>query len=186
MDRFQESEEDVSYRSLRQYARVSAFLPVRIRQVLEEEWQSLRSRIVIESAMTEHPEMPELANEALSACLHILNSRLDSIIRLLAFPSNSDRELDFARVNISAGGLSIYSSQAYALDDLVETRLILPTAPSMIFYIYGKVVKCDAACEKFELCIEFTEIDDDIREEIAKYVFQKQREILRKLRNSAL
>jgi c-di-GMP-binding flagellar brake protein YcgR len=169
---------------MREYARVNAFLPVRIRPVLEEERQGLRSRIVIESAMTEHPEMPEIENEALSACLHILNSKLDSIIRLLAFPSNSNRELDFARVNISAGGLSISSSRLYALDDLVETRMILPTAPSMIFYIYGKVVKCDAAGEKFELCIEFTDIDDDIREEIEKYVFHKQREILRKKRSS--
>ncbi|MGA2027272.1 MAG: PilZ domain-containing protein [Syntrophobacteraceae bacterium] len=186
MDRFQELDEDASYRSLREYARVSAFLPVRVRPVLEKERQGLRSRIVIESAMTEHPEMPEIENEALSACLHILNSKLDSIIRLLAFPSNKDREVDFARVNISAGGLSTSSSQLYALDDLVEARLILPTAPFMIFYVYGKVVKCDAVCEKFELCIEFTEIDDDIREEIVKYVFHKQREIMRKHRNSAL
>jgi len=184
MDGFQELDEDISYRSMREYARVNAFLPVRIRPVLEEERQGLRSRIVIESAMTEHPEMPEIENEALSACLHILNSKLDSIIRLLAFPSNSNRELDSARVNISAGGLSISSSRLYALDDLVETRMILPTAPSMIFYIYGKVVKCDAAGEKFELCIEFTDIDDDIREEIEKYVFHKQREILRKKRSS--
>ena len=111
MDRFQELEEDVSYRSMREYARVSAFLPVRIRQVLEEERQGLRSRIVIESAITEHPEMPEIEDEALSACLHILNSKLDSIIKLLAFPPNSNRELDFARVNISAGGLGTSSSQ---------------------------------------------------------------------------
>jgi c-di-GMP-binding flagellar brake protein YcgR len=171
---------------MREYARVSAFLPVRIRPVLEEERQGLRSRIVIKSAITEHPEMPEIQDEALSACLHILNSKLDSIIRLLAFPPNSDRELDFARVNISAGGLGTSSSQLYALDDLVETRLILPTAPFMVFYIYGKVVRCDAACEKFDLCIEFTEIDDDIREEIVKYVFHKQREIMRKQRNSEL
>jgi c-di-GMP-binding flagellar brake protein YcgR len=180
MDGFQELDEDKSYRSLREYARVSAFLPVRIRPVLEKERPSLRSRIVVESALTEHPELPEIEDKVLSACLQILNSKLDSIIRLLAFPSDSHRELDFARVNISAGGLSTSSSECCALDDLVEIRLMLPTAPIMIFYVYGKVVKCDAAYGKFRLCIEFTEIDDDIREQIAKYVFHKQREILRK------
>ncbi len=184
MDGFQELDEDKSYRSLREYARVSAFLPVRIRPVLEKERQILRSRIVVESALTEHPEMPEIADEVLSACLQILNSKLDSIIRLLAFPSGSHRELEVARVNISAGGLSTSSSECCALGEFVEIRLMLPTAPLMIFYIYGKVVKCDAASEKFALCVEFTEIDDDIREQIAKYVFHKQREILRKKRSS--
>jgi hypothetical protein len=185
MDVFKELDEDKSYRSMREYARVSAYLPVRIRAVLEQERLSLRSRMMVESALTEHPEMPDLEDEALSACLNILNSKLDSIIKLLAFPSNSHRELDFARVNISAGGLSTSTSVCYALNDLVEVRLILPTAAFTILYVYGKVVKCDAACQNFELCIEFTEIDDDIREQIAKYVFDKQREILRKKRSSA-
>jgi len=180
---FQELEEDKLYGSLREYARVNAYLPVGIRSIHEDELRTLRSRIVIESAMTEHPEMPEVQDEALSACLQILNSKLDSIIRMLAFPSDSPRELDFLRVNISAGGLATTSADCHALDNLVEVKLILPTAPSMIFYVYGKVVKCEAAEQKFELFIEFTEIEDDIREQIAKYVFHKQREILRKNRS---
>src|SRR5208337_1765509 len=121
-------DDDKLYRSLREYSRVEAFLPVRIRPVLEEERQNILSRIVIESALTEHPEMPQLENEALSACLQILNSKLDSIIRLLAFPSNSNKELDFEMVNISAGGLSTSSTEVCAQGDLVEIRLMLPTA----------------------------------------------------------
>ena len=176
-------DEDKDYRSLREYSRVEAYLPVRIRPVLEEERQNMRSRIVVESARTEHPELPQLEDEVLSACLEILNSKLDSIIRLLAFPSNGNKELDFEMVNISAGGLSTSSSEAYAEGDLVEIRLMLPTAPYMMFYVYGNVVKCAPACQKHEVCIEFTEIDDDIREQIAKYVFHRQREILRKKRS---
>jgi c-di-GMP-binding flagellar brake protein YcgR len=183
MDGFQELDEDKLYRSLREYARVSAFLPIRIRPVLEEERQSLRSRIVVESALTEHRDMPEIEDEVLSACLQILNSKLDSIIRLLASPSNNHGLLDFTRVNISAGGLSTSSSECYALDDLVEIRLMLPGAPFTVLYVYGKVVGCEVTDEKFGLCIEFTEIDDDIRDQIEKYVFHKQREILRKKRS---
>ncbi len=55
MDRFQELDEDVSYRSMREYAGASAFLPIKIRRVPEEERRGLMSRIVIESAMTKHP-----------------------------------------------------------------------------------------------------------------------------------
>lgn len=183
MGGFQELDKDGVYRSLREYARVNAYLPLTIRPVGEEERQSLRSRVVIESALTEHPEMPELEDQTLSACLHILNSKLDSIIRMLAFPSNGPKDLDFSKVNISAGGLSTYSIQGHAVNDLVEIRLMLPTAPLMVNYIYGKVVKCEAVNGKYEIYVEYTEIDDDIREQIAKYVFQKQREILRKNRS---
>jgi hypothetical protein len=183
MGDFPGPDDERRYRSLREYSRVEAFLPVRIRRVLGEERQTARSRIVIESALTEHPQMPELDDEQLSACLQILSAKLDSIIRLLAFPSNSHKELHFEMVNISAGGLSTLSGEGYEVDDFVETRLMLPTAPFMIFYVYGNVVKCEPACEKYEVCVGFTEIDDDIREQIAKYVFHRQREVLRKKRS---
>jgi hypothetical protein len=184
MGNFFESEEGCTdYRSLREYSRVEAFLPVRIRRVLGEELQAARSRVVIESALTEHPEMPQLEDEKLSACLQILNSKLDSIIRMLVLSTGGHTELDFAKVSISAGGLGLLFGEAYEVDDFVEIRLVLPTSPFMIFYIYGNVVKCEPVCQKYELGVEFIEIDDDIREHIAKYVFHRQREILRKKRS---
>jgi c-di-GMP-binding flagellar brake protein YcgR len=126
--------------------------------------------------------MPQIEDEALAACLRILNSKLDAIMKLLALDT-SCKEMDLVKVNISDGGLRFLSTVSYSRDDFVEIRLMLPTAHSMIFYIYGKVVSCDAAGESSELCVEFTDIDDDIREQIAKYVFHKQREILRKKRS---
>lgn len=183
MTGFEDLDEDKLFLSLREYARVSAYLPVRVRPVPEEERQSVRSRIVVESALTEHPDLPQVEDEALSTCLQILNSKLDAIIRMIAFPSDSPKGLDFSKVNISAGGLGTSSNEEYAPDDPVEIKLMLPTAPSMIFYVYGRVIKCDASNQKHELSIQFTEIDDDIREQIAKYVFHKQREILRKKRS---
>lgn len=182
MNDFREMEEDKPFLSLREYARVTGYLPVSIRCVPKEEREGFSSRIAVESVLPEHPEMPGIEDEALSACLQMLNSKLDTIIRMLSFQSNC-KEMDLAKVNISDGGLRIFSTASYARDDFVEIRLMLPTAPSMIFYIYGKVVSCEAAGESSELCIEFTDIDDDIREQIAKYVFHKQREILRKKRS---
>lgn len=184
MGGFFESEEgSTGYRSLREFSRVEAFLPVRIRRILGEERQVVRSRIVIESVLTEHPEMPKLEDEKLSTCLQILNSKLDSIIRMLAFPAESHNALDFEMVSISAGGLGLLSGEAYEVGELVEIRMVLPTSPFMILYVYGNVVKCEPVCQKYELGVEFIEIDDDIREHIAKYVFDRQREIIRKKRS---
>lgn len=182
MNGFRELEEDKQFLPLREYARVTGYLPVSIRAVPEEEREELSSRVVVESVSPEHPELPALEDEVLATCLQILNSKLDSIIKMLAFHSAS-KEMDLAKVNISDGGLRIFSTVEYARDDFLEIRLILPTAPSMIFYIYGKVVSCETGSEHGELSIEFTDIDDDIREQIAKYVFHKQRELLRKKRS---
>ena len=182
MDGFHELDEDKEFLSLRESARVTGYLPVRVRTVPEEEREGLSSRIVAESLVTEHSEMPEIGDKALAACLRILNSKLDTIMKMLALESNC-KEMDLAKVNISDGGLRIATSASYSRNDFVEIRLMLPTAPSMIFYIYGKVVSCDGAGEAIELCVAFTDIDDDIREQIAKYVFHKQREILRKKRS---
>ncbi len=182
MNGFKEFEEDSPFLSMREYARVTGYLTVNIRAVPLEERQQLRSRIVVESALAEHPEMPEIEDQALSDCLKILNSKLDSIIKMLAFDSKS-KEMDLLKVNISGGGLRVLSTASYVRDDFVEIKLMLPTAVSMIFYIYGKVVSCEPVGESSELCVEFTDIDDDIREQIEKYVFHKQREILRKKRS---
>lgn len=182
MTGFRDFDEDMPFLSMREYARVTGYLPVNIRAVTESERAALTSRIVLESAFPEHPELPEIEDQALSTCLQILNSKLDTIIKLLALDANC-KEMDLTKVNISDGGIRIISAVSLGRDDPVEIRLMLPTAPSMIFYIYGKVVSCEPAGENSELCVEFTDIDDDIREHIAKYVFHKQREILRKKRS---
>jgi hypothetical protein len=183
MPGFFELDEDESLLSLREYARVNAYLPVRIRRVPEEERLIVRSRIAMESALIEHPDMPQLEDEVLWTCLQILNAKLDSIIRLLSLQSVSHKELGFELLNISAGGMSMTSREAYTPDDVVEVLLMLPTAPCMIFYVYGNVVKCEGASPNHRVCIEFTEIDNDVREQIAKYVFDRQRKILRTKRS---
>jgi hypothetical protein len=182
MDCFEDFEDDREFLSLREYARVTGYLPVNIRALTEAERLSLASRMVFESVSLETQPLPEIEDQPLSACLKILNSKLDSIIRMLSFES-CGKEMDMAKVNISDGGLRILAPGTYTQNCDVEIKLMVPTAPSMIFYIYGKIVSCQPVGDGSELCIEFTDIDDDIREHIAKYVFHKQRELIRKKRS---
>jgi hypothetical protein len=182
MERFVESDEEKYYRSLREYSRVNAYLPVQVRLVKQEERESVRSRQTLESALTKPSEMPEIEDKALADCLQILNAKLDSIIRMLSLDNKDHQGLDLEVVNISAGGISTLSKQVFAEEDFVEIRLMLPTSPLMVKYVYGPVIKCSPESDKFRITVEFTEIDEDIREQIAKYVFERQREILRKKR----
>ncbi len=182
MNDFSSSDEERYYRSLREYSRVDGFLPVQIRPVSEVERPGVRSRTSYESALTEQLEMPESDDRVITQCLRVLNSKLDTIIRMLAFQTMDYKSLKLEHVNISAGGIWTCWSEAISPGSLVEVRLMLPTSPYTIFYVYGNVVKCDTIDQKSAISIEFTIIDEDIREHIAKYVFERQREILRKKR----
>lgn len=177
-----ESEEDKLYRSLREYSRVDAFLPVQICGVAPESRQKVRSRIAFESVIAEHPEMPELEDKMLAECFQILNAKLDTILKMLAFPEKRNGGFELERVNISAGGLSTFAVKPFEPGEMVEIRLMLPSTPFNVLYIYGNVVKCEICNDRPMVYIEYTVIDEDIREQIAKYVFERQREILRKKR----
>jgi len=174
--------DDIKYRSLREYARVDGHIPIEVRLVPEEERPNVRSRTSLETALTENQELPELNDRVLAECLRILNTKLDTIIRLLSMQTSDYSALRMEEVNISAGGLSTFSRHNFQLDDMVEIRMILPTSPYTILYVYGNIVKIDEECGRLKVSIEFTLIDEDIREYIVKYVFERQREILRKKR----
>jgi hypothetical protein len=175
-------QEEAKYRSLREYSRADGYLPVQINLVPEDQQALARSRTSLEAALTENQELPELNDRVIAECLRVLNSKLDTIIRMLAFQSQEYSSLRLEPVNISAGGISATTADPIECGDMVEIRLMLPTAPYVIFYVYGNVVRSEPEGERLRIWVYFTLIDEDIREQIVKYVFERQREILRKRR----
>jgi c-di-GMP-binding flagellar brake protein YcgR len=126
--------------------------------------------------------MPQPEDKVVAECFHILNAKLDTILKLLAFQTSECNTLCLRQVNISAGGLCVCTKESFPPGDIVEIRLMLPTAPYLVLYLYGEVVNSEQVGDIWQNSIEYTEIDEDIREQIVKYVFEKQREILRKKR----
>lgn len=176
------AQEEAKYRALREYSRVDGYLPIQISLVPEDQQALARSRTSLEAALTENQEMPEHNDRVIAECLRVLNSKLDTIIRMLAFQTKEYSSLRLELVNISAGGLTATTTDPIKCGDMVEMRLMLPTAPYVIFYIYGKVVRSEPEGQRLRIWVYFTLIDEDIREQIAKYVFERQREIIRKRR----
>lgn len=175
--------DDDKYVQLREFSRVDATLPMEIRVVPVEERRNLRSRTSIESAITELQALPEVEDRALSECLRIINAKLDTIINMVTVQSREGGTLRLSPVNISAGGLRIVLHNEYCVGDVLEIRMMFPTLPYAIFYIYGDVVRTENTEDgKIKTSIEFTVIEEDIRDKIAKFVFEKQREVLRKIR----
>jgi len=49
-------------------------------------------------------------------------------------------------------------------------------------YVYGEVVAADRRNDSFEIGLKFVAMGDEIREEICRFVFERERQILREKR----
>ena len=176
--------EDQDYRGMREYSRVDSYLPLEIRRVPLEQKPALRSRTAVESVLTNFQTFPEIEdNQALSECLRILNAKLDTVISMLTLQCTEYSCLKFSQVNISAGGLSASVETSFQHGETVEIRLMLPSMAYVVFYVYGEVIKSEPDGKgSYLTSVVFTEIDEDIRDRIAKHVFERQRELLRKMK----
>ncbi len=54
--------------------------------------------------------------------------------------------------------------------------------PPVALFVYGEVVNVEQTAKGFMTATKFVAVDDDITDEIVKYVFKRQREILREQR----
>jgi hypothetical protein len=173
---------DSSERNLREFSRVDAVIPIEVRLVQPEERENIKCLFVSETALPDYPVPPEVEDVILSEWLKMLNTKLDTILAALTsretgFPSMSQK-----KVNISGGGLSFDSQEKYNPGDILEMKMMMPIASGSILYAYGEVVDVRMIENHYQTAIKFTAIDDEIRDEIVKFVFKTQRDILRKKR----
>ncbi|MBF0516206.1 MAG: PilZ domain-containing protein [Nitrospirae bacterium] len=87
-------------------------------------------------------------------------------------------------VNISASGIRLACRTQFVKGDLVEVKMLLPSSPPVGLVVYGHVVM--TACLSngdCEVSINFTNVEEDVRDEIIRYTLNRQREIMRKQRD---
>jgi hypothetical protein len=165
----------------REYSRVAAVVPFGVRLVPEEERKSLLSRISNQTAV-DLGGLPEIQDQALAEWLSALNRKLDLILNALGAQKLGFSSLPVRQINISGGGLSFASSEAFNRGDILEIMTVLSAGASVALYIYGEVVASDRRSDGFEIGLKFVAMDDQIREEICRFVFERERQILREKR----
>ena len=166
----------------REFSRVDTCVPFEFAPVAPEEVPNIRSRISMEPSIIAG-RMPDLEDEALAAWLRAINSKLDVILNHLVFQREGFADLKMRPLNISGGGMSFTSNQTYRVGDVLEIRMMLNMSQPIALYLYGKVVKTGEAGppgSKFDTAIKFIEIADEVANAIVRFVFEVQREELRK------
>ena len=125
---------------------------------------------------------PEVEDVLVSEWLKMLNSKLDAILASLASREDRVPVMSQKKVNISGGGLCFDTHEKYQPGDVLEMKMMLPISPVSILYAYGEVVEVRIFDNYYHTAVKFISIDDEIRDEIVKFVFKTQRDMLRKKR----
>jgi hypothetical protein len=165
----------------REFSRVNVHLPVEIRLVPPEQRRLICTRLE-EKIFTGVKLPPDVADPLLAEWLKLLHDKLDRILGLLA-TNQGVRELPpFITETLSGGGMSFTSPEEYKLGDLLELRIIFDSSRSGTLYLYGEVVQKEKTEWGYFIAVKFLSLDEGIRDEIIKFVFEKEREILRQKR----
>ncbi len=174
----------------RQYFRVDDAFPVDIRR-LENIPPVKRSRVFLgypaerEDAEVEAPD--ETISPRLWKLLTDINTKLSLILEKLQFDDEGFVKAEVRHVNVSASGIKFRLNEKVEVGDTVEIKMLLPTCPPTGIITYGNVVRAkDIGNGQYEVALHFTDIEDEVRDEIIQYTLKRQREIIRRQRKQRI
>jgi hypothetical protein len=126
---------------------------------------------------SEHGELYEMIAE--------IKTKLDFIINHFILDREGLLSSDKVLVNISASGIRFVTNHAVEVNDIMEVKLLLPSFPPVAVFGYGEVKRVDAVDDdKYEVAIEYLNMDESVRSEIIKYTLSHQREYMKRMRQS--
>ena len=126
---------------------------------------------------SEHGKLYELIAE--------IKTKLDFIINHFILDKEGLLSSDKALVNISASGIRFVTSHAVEVNDIMEVKFLLPSFPPVAVFGYGEVKRVDdLGGGKYEVAIEYLNMDESVRTEIIQYTLSHQREFIKRMRLS--
>jgi PilZ domain len=156
----------------------------------EDSAQGLKYRVVsgfsVSSALNQLSEecrtrikIVERENPDLTACLKILDKKIDLIAQALLISDLSLPNYSTRKVDLSASGLAFPSERAIAPGTILELKIVLP--PSLVAIVaHGRVVHSETRVDPrnakygFHIGVEFIGLEDCDRELLIRHVLRKQ------------
>ena len=176
--------------------RVDDVIEISHRPITQAEFQSLsrdiESRSASQGVFESVDSLLEAAGRSVDPnsptwkAISLLDKKLDFIISIVQEQTRvKDTEYERAEVNLSGSGIRFASRQLYRKGDLLWLGFVLPTTPPTQMEAIGEVARIGASVQRrtetptVTLSVNFVSINAKDSEEVLKYCFQRQREILR-------
>jgi hypothetical protein len=168
----------------REYFRVDDVVPFVARKLDGSDTLRVsRSFPFHDNAVVDSDEPDADVNPRMWRMLVNINAMLGMILERLDLRTEGFLGAERKHVNMSATGMRFRTNDRYAVGDELEIRILLPSRPPVGLLVYGSVVRADDAGNgETEIALQFTDISEDLREEIIQYALTRQREIIRKSR----
>ncbi len=170
----------------REFVRIDDTIGIEATLVAPEKKEAVRARELLMPAPLETilSEGYEAEDSKTIRYLAAINSKLDLLIKHLVSDDSSLEGFDNQIVNLSACGISFPMSVRPAEGDLIEIKMLLPGSSPVSICAYGEVLRVKGPKEDsmYEVAVKFISMGEDIQEEIVRYIFDRQRELLRNKR----
>jgi hypothetical protein len=168
----------------REYSRVDAYIPFDYRIVTDDEKDHIQARISGNTTTSEFRPIQDMGDYdyIFGEWLKILNAKLDTVIRLMTLQREGYFGLPFKTVNISGGGLSVSLTKEIPLGEILEIKIMLTWNQPVAMSIYGEVTKSEKRHDNYFTAVRYVHMDSSVRDEIIRFVFEREREIIREKR----
>lgn len=178
--------------SSRGYVRVDDILKVDYLQISQEDYKTSERKpeVILKNAFGESNKVPEIEERTEGADLEVLynliyqaNLKIDRILDILESKNTKHAFAGSECINISGSGMKFAANHRFSIGDIIALRVFLPLALSSRSWInvLGKVksVTETASENVYNTAVKFIDLSEDDKEIIIRYVFTRQREILR-------
>jgi hypothetical protein len=173
---------DQNIKNQREYSRVNAYIPMEYKLVDPQHRQYIRARTAGETVLAEFKPLPDPADQVITEWLKTINTKLNSILRMLTLNQEGFNQLSIRKVNISGGGMSFNADTSFSPGDILEIKALLTMQYPLALFLYGEVINLKKRNPEHNTSVQFIVIDDFIRDEVIRFVFEREREILREKR----
>lgn len=130
-------------------------------------------------------EIPYTRETPMNQAIWELNRKLDLLIHMnLAEDFKQLMQTVPHDVNISASGIRFIADTPFDVMDILEMGMILPMVPLLFIRLAAEVIRIKTLTHKgrecFSVVARFIEMDQESKDDIVRYLFRRQREMLRR------
>ena len=112
-----------------------------------------------------------------------INEKLDTMIKILSEGEASKTNLSFKQacyINISGSGLRFITKEKITPGTFLKIHILIPLFPSFVITTLAQAVRSDEREDKkYEIGARFVAIHEDDRDALIRYIFIRQRKLLR-------
>ena len=172
----------------REHVRVDCALKVDCQRLSTDDYRRFRDNpeFIFKKTLHELPEIPEIDEVTLDVLYRLIyetNLKMDRILELLERQDGTAHASVRADcVNISGAGLKCITNRRFSIGDIVALRIFLPVASRTQIQVLGRVTSSEEsqATDDYHVVISFVDIPEGDRDTIIGYVFNRQRELLKR------